>query len=248
MTPVVVENWIELDDLPAEFVGTRICFVTDIHFGPWRSREWLRSIVDTCNSMHPDMVVLGGDYIEQDGKYVRPAFEELARLEAPLGKFAVMGNHDYFRGADTVPLAMETAGIELLDNRGFWIEKNNARLRLAGVGDLYFGEQLYGQALADATTTDAVILVSHQPDYVMRLPDGRSDLMLSGHLHGGQINFFGFWAPMTPSDYGMRFLSGLYDVSNTKLLVSNGVGTFKLPLRWFADPMIHLITLDDTTE
>lgn len=243
LKPRIVQREIYLNDLPREFDGTKVVFMSDIHLGPWRDQSWLRDMVDEINGLKPDMVMLGGDYVEQGSQYVEPAFEELARLQTAEGVYGVMGNHDYLRGPQITPQAMRKAGIQYMDNRGVWIERGDAKLRIAGVGDMYYGQQLYGQALGDSKPEDAVILLSHQPDYFMELPDGRVDLMLAGHLHGGQVTVFGLWAPIFPSRYGQRFLSGWAESSTTKMLISNGVGTFRLPIRLFAEPHIEAIIL-----
>lgn len=241
--PAVVEAEITLRDLPAEFDGTKIVFISDIHLGPWRSGQWLSKIVSKINGLQPDLVLLGGDYVERGTEYMESAFDELSKLKSPLGIYGVMGNHDYLRGVQLTPVFMNRAGIEFLDNTGFWIYQQEARIKISGLGDLYFGEQLYEQALGEAVSEDTVILVSHQPDYVESLPDDRVDLMLSGHTHGGQITLFGLWAPIVPSKFGDKYISGFYETPMTKLLVSNGLGTFKYPLRYFARPQINVVIL-----
>ncbi len=243
LTPRFTYREISLKDLPREFDGMKVVFMSDIHLGPWCDSAWLRGIVKRVNGEKADVVLMGGDYVEQGSAYVEPAFYELARLQTAEGVFGVMGNHDYLRGPQVTPLAMRRAGIHFMDNRGVWLERGSSRVRLAGVGDMYYGEQKYDQALGDATTRDTVILLSHQPDYFMDLPDNRVDLMLSGHLHGGQITAFGKWAPILPSRFGQKFLSGWAETSSTKMLITNGVGTFRFPIRLFAEPRVEVITL-----
>lgn len=241
--PAVVLTEITLRDLPIEFDGTKVVFISDVHLGPWRSAEWLSDIVAKINDLQPDVVLLGGDYVEQGTKYMEGAFNELGKLRAPLGLYGVMGNHDYLRGSQMAPVLMQKNGIKYLDNTGFWINQDNSKIRICGIGDLYFGEQLYAEALGEAVSEDAVIMVSHQPDYVEMLPDDRVDLMLSGHTHGGQITLFGLWAPIIPSKYGHKYLTGYFETAKTKLLVSNGLGTFKYPLRYFARPQVNVVVL-----
>lgn len=241
--PAIVEKEITLRDLPVEFDGTKVVFISDVHLGPWRSGKWLSKIVSRINGLQPDLVLLGGDYVERGTEHMWSVFNELGKLKSPMGIFGVMGNHDYLRGPQLAPVFMNRAGIEFLDNTGFWIYKQDARIRISGLGDLYFGEQLYEQALGEAVSEDVVIMVSHQPDYVESLPDDRVDLMLSGHTHGGQITLFGLWAPIVPSKFGDKYLSGLFETPRAKLLVSNGLGTFKYPLRYFARPQINVVIL-----
>jgi predicted MPP superfamily phosphohydrolase len=229
----VAEYRIASPDVPEAFDGTRVVFLSDIHHGPFLGRGRLRSLVDRVNAMVPDVVILGGDYVHGSDDYIEPCFRELSRLHAPLGVYAVLGNHDHWEGAQRTRAAMAAAGIQLLDNRGFWIDRGSDRLRIAGVGDLWEDRQLIDAALGDAGRRDLVLLVSHNPDYYAELlrrdapasgggaagdigestdwprPAALVDLVLAGHTHGGQVTLFGLWAPKVPSDYGQRFRSGL---------------------------------------
>lgn len=230
-------------DLPTSFDGLTIAFVTDIHHGPLFSRARVRKLVDRVNRLDADVVVLGGDYGLRDPKYIAPAFAELARLRAPLGVYAVLGNHE--RGsADVARHEIAAAGIVSLDDRGAWITLGGDRLRIGGVGDY---EQDLGAAVGDAQDGDLILIVSHHPDYAAKLPAGKVDLVLGEHTHGGQVTFFGLWAPIVAAEYGQRYRSGLVTEGPTPTIVSNGVGTITVPLRFFARPEIVLLTLRDTT-
>jgi uncharacterized protein len=106
------------------------------------------------------------------------------------------------------------------------------------------GRPRLGPIIEGTNADDFVILVSHNPDYAEELPPGAVDLTLSGHTHGGQITFFGLWAPYLPSDYGQRYRTGLVETENTTVIVSNGIGTIFPPIRFFAPPQIVEITLE----
>src|SRR5205085_11773696 len=90
--------------------------VTDIHHGPWVSREYVRHIVDTVNGLAPDLVLLTGDYVDQSAAYIRPVVEELSRLQARIGTVAVLGNHDWEESAETCRAEFARVGIPLIDN------------------------------------------------------------------------------------------------------------------------------------
>lgn len=183
--------------VPAKFDGLRIVFLSDIHRGRYLSQERVRDVVDRANSLSPDLVILGGDYVYGDRRYVEPCFEELRRLRAPLGVFGVLGNHDHWNGAELTRRQMAAAGVVDLDDRGVWLERGGERIRLGGVDDLLEGEPDMNPTIAPTEPDDFVLLVSHNPDFVVRvppdLPEGTVDLMLSGHTHGGQVTFFGLW-------------------------------------------------------
>jgi predicted MPP superfamily phosphohydrolase len=211
-------------------------------------------LVQQVNELQPDLIALGGDYIYASTDYESPIFAELAELEAPLGRFAVLGNHDYgeYQGdgkdPSTAIRAIKRAGIELLDNRGVWVERDGARIRLGGVSDYREGIPDPDPVIEGTTSEDMVILLCHNPDYAEALSAGDIDLMLSGHTHGGQVTFFGLWAPHLPSDYGQRYRTGMVDAATCAVIVSNGVGTIFPPLRFFARPQIVEITLRHSDE
>jgi len=98
-------GWLKVDRqtlplarLPKAFDGTTIAFLTDIHHGPFTPLDYVLSVVRTTLSLNPDLILLGGDYSLLDAKYIRPCFEVLTALEAPMGVFGVLGNHDYWHG------------------------------------------------------------------------------------------------------------------------------------------------------
>ena len=201
------------------------------------------------NTLKPDLVLLAGDYVHHHQSYIVPGINELGKLEARLGQYAVLGNHDnlnYRDNRDLQPfslIALAEAGLTSLNNSGIWLEKDGAGLRLSGVGDLWTDRQDLDAALGDATDRDAVILLSHNPDFVETLRDRRVGLVLSGHTHGGQIVLPGLGAPIVSSKYGQKYLHGLVQGPSCRVFVTRGVGTITPPVRFLCRPEIVLITL-----
>jgi predicted MPP superfamily phosphohydrolase len=237
-------------DLPANFDGTRIVLVTDIHRGPFLSQSRVRALVDRVNALQPDIVVLGGDYVYRGTGYAASCFAELERLRAPLGRFAVLGNHDYGNydnggdGPAPVIRAIKDAGITFLRDQAVWVEKDGERIRIGGVSDYGVDKPQLAPILEGTSSSDFMLLVSHNPDYAEKLPAGAVDLVLSGHTHGGQVTFFGLWAFHVPSAYGQKYRTGLVTTKATTVIVSNGIGTSTIPpIRLFARPQIVVITL-----
>lgn len=231
-------------DVPLAFNGLRIAFLSDIHHGPYFSLARVRNAVDRTNQLHADIVLLGGDYVHRDAHYIAPCFAELARLQARLGIFGVLGNHDHWEDAALTRASMQRAGIHLLDNRAEWVTLDGQRIKLGGVGDLWEDEQDLTPTLADVTEGDMVILLSHHPDYAETLTTNLVDLVLSGHNHGGQVTLFGLWAPLLPSGTGQKYRTGTVHTGLTTVVISNGVGTVTPPLRFFARPEIILVRLE----
>jgi hypothetical protein len=195
------------------------------------------------NLEKPDIILLGGDYVHRDAKYIAPCFEELKKLKAPMGVYGVLGNHDHWEDAELTRKRMADAGIVLADNRGFWVAKNGERIKIGGVGDYWENVHMIDPTIADVQKTDFVILMSHNPDYAEKIVTDKVDLMLSGHTHGGQVTLFGFWAPRVPSRYGQRYRTGLLHLEKLDLIVSNGIGVVTPPVRFFARPQIVTVIL-----
>jgi predicted MPP superfamily phosphohydrolase len=234
---------VTLPNLGRAFEGLTVAFLSDIHHGPFVPRGYVRSIVGMTNALKPDIVGLGGDYCYRGAQYIAPALEELSHLQAPLGRFAVLGNHDHWDGLTESIDGLEAAKIPLLRNQGVWLEKGGDRLRIGGVGDLWCDHQNMNAALGDSTTDDAVIILSHNPDTAETVRDRRVGLMLSGHTHGGQVIVPFYGAPIVPSAHGQKYLQGLTRGPGYNVFISRGVGTVGPPCRIFCRPEIVLLTL-----
>jgi predicted MPP superfamily phosphohydrolase len=243
-----------------------IAVLSDIHAcRPWMSPERVGSIVDTANGLGADLTVLLGDFVYghrfvsdplQPGEWSR----ELGRLRAPLGVHAVLGNHDWWKDEDVqrrgegVPFAkraLHDAGIAVYENESVRLQKGGAAFWLAGLGDqLAFSRRQHpGRriglddlpgTLAKVTDAAPIILLAHEPDIMVDVPE-RVSLVLSGHTHGGQIRLFG-WAPVVPSRYGTRYLYG-HIRERTDLIVTSGLGCAGVPFRLGVPPEIALVTL-----
>ena len=224
-------------NLPPEMSGYHIAFITDAHMiSPAR----LRDVVNELNSREPELLLLGGDFA-QDPARMRQTIEILAQTQTTDGIFGVEGNHD-----DYVYLfaAMHENGMTALSNSGLHIREG---FFLAGVEDLWNRSPNIADALKGADPGDFVLLLSHNPDVSMRQDTTAVDLILSGHTHGGQVTFFGIWAPyltvmryFTP--YGQRFRAGwALSRDGAPVFVSRGTGEY-LP-RVFARPEVILLTL-----
>ncbi len=238
-------------DVPEEFDGARVVFLADVHTGPFFSRERTAELVDAVNALEPDVILLGGDYVGGRVGAAPDFYAEAARFEAPLGVYAVLGNHDVWEGADEARAGLDEAGIGLLDNDSISLELDGASIRLAGVQDLYTGESDVETAGTGIEADEFAILVSHNPDVFpngIAATPGMWDLALAGHTHGGQIAL-GEVKPVVTSMYGDRFSGGWTTEEGTPILVTRGVGTVTVPVRIGATPEVHVITLtSDTTE
>jgi predicted MPP superfamily phosphohydrolase len=231
-------------DVPQNFVGKKIVFASDFHLDEFTSSQRLAATVRKINALNPDIIVLGGDYVTDDKKFLAPAFAELKQLHAPLGVYGVTGNHDSVADYRLTVKEMKAAGIIPLENSSREIEIGGEKIRLGGVKTSYGEESDAEPTTEDTRLEDFIILVSHNPDFVEELHTDRIDLMLSGHTHGGQVTLFGLWAPYIPSDYGQKYMKGIVTTGGIPVYISNGVGTSALPIRFFAPPQIDELILE----
>lgn len=232
-------------DIPKALTKMKIVFITDIHHGPYFSEKRVESLVKRINKMEPDMILFGGDFIEDGTDYIESCFRQLKKLEATYGKYGVLGNHDYWGDHEMVREGMKNAGIEVMDNKSQWIEVGGDKIKLGGVGDLYEDVQYLEPTIEDVEEKDFVLLLSHNPDYVEEIKTKKIDFVLSGHNHGGQVTIFGLWAPLIPSLYGQKYRSGFVKTNSTQVYISRGVGLNALPIRFFAPPEITIVKLKD---
>jgi predicted MPP superfamily phosphohydrolase len=208
----------------------RIAWLTDLHHGEFVRTASLQAWVDAALAETPDLVLLGGDLVDQTpgSEPDAEAFVALARLRAPLGVWAVPGNHDHarFRGIAAYVDRLSDAGIETLVNRGVAVRPD---LHLAGLDDLRNGRPDLGAALRGRPASAGTLLLSHNPDVLPEVPVDVG-LTLSGHTHGGQVVLPGVGALVTSSRYGDRFLAGWVE-GPARGYVSRGLGVTSLPIR-----------------
>jgi predicted MPP superfamily phosphohydrolase len=167
-----------------------------------------------------------------------PIARELAPLRAPLGTFAVLGNHDWKQAGDRMWSALTAAGIDVLENRA----AAAGELYVAGLADLRLRRPDLPTALAGVPPGAPVILLAHDPD-VFPFVGERVSLTVSGHLHGGQVAIPVARRPAVPSRYGERYVRGHVVEEGRHLYVSSGLGTSGLPVRFLAPPEVVVLTL-----
>ncbi|MFQ5535689.1 MAG: metallophosphoesterase [Sphingomonadales bacterium] len=245
---VVRENRLELADWPPDLDGLRIAVLADLHIGsPFNGIGKLKKIVKTTNAVGPDLILLPGDLMNGEipgGAIIEPPTfaAVLQELKAPLGVYAVLGNHDWWEGPDAVREALENVGIRVLQNEVTVLTVGETSIRLAGLGDFMTGHS--DPALPDMDDEQTPLIVfTHSPD-VFPLIGDRAALTIAGHTHGGQVKFPFVGQLVVPSRYGQRFVMGHIVERGRHLFVSPGLGTSILPVRFMVPPEISVLILE----
>jgi hypothetical protein len=222
-------NTLELD-FPGADALPSIAFLSDLHAGHFMTAEDLAAIGERVMAWRPELVLFGGDLINHHFDELRALAPLFERLSAPLGVFAVPGNHDYEEPefVSAWVQAVEGHGIPVLLNRGVRLEHRGRSLWLAGVDDLTEGRPSLRGAFEGRRAGEATILISHHPDVFDAASRQGVTLQLSGHTHGGQWRF-GNWAPLHHSRHG--WVEGLHARGDARLFVGRGAGVTLLPLR-----------------
>lgn len=234
-----------------------ITVIADLHAGgPDMQLEHIRRIVDRASALQSDIVLLLGDFIASYRfaitKVSDPVWAaELARLSAPLGTWAILGNHDWWHDLHGVRSALAGVKIPVLENDAVLLGPAEQRFWLAGIGDQLAFPLGHGRfrgvddlplTLSHIKTDDPVLLMVHEPDIFPRVPE-RVALTLAGHTHGGQIRVPFLWPHFVPSKYGARFAYGHVVEDERHLIVSGGLGTSIIPARLGVPPEILHIEL-----
>ena len=224
--------------------GLKIIFASDFHIGPYFFEQWrLQKIITAINRENADIVILGGDYVKGHCKESSMSIDNIAaslsKIKSQSGIFAVLGNHDSYYDKDEVKGSLLAHGINVLDNENKRISIGDKFLYIAGVSDYYTDKPDIHAALKN--TRKPTILVTHSPDVLPQTP--KVDLVLAGHTHGGQIVIPFIGAPLVPSDYGNRYRYGLIRENGNSLIVTQGLGTSLLPIRFNCRPEIIIIEI-----
>ena len=238
--PVVKHHEVHLSGLPKEMDGKVLVAMSDLHLGSLLGERWLAARIAQVRAQQPDLVVLLGDIFEGHGLDRESLLPVLGRLKAPMGVWAVLGNHEYHGGTDRNMSLFREAGIRVLRSR--W-EEIRPGLILAGVDDLTSwqragkGGDPMSKTLANRPP-GATILLSHTPWQAEKAAKAGAGLMLSGHTQGGQI-----W----PFSYLIRLvyplLGGRYEVAGMTVIVCRGTGTWGVRMRLWLPAEIIRVTL-----
>jgi len=232
----ITRETVVVPTLPPALAGLRIGLVTDIHRSRLVAHEDVARATALIMSEHPDLIVLGGDYVTWgDRKYVVPAAEALASLSAPHGVHAILGNHD---DDHDMPLALAKNGVHVLKDARTRLTIRHEALDLAGIR--FWTRRPADIAALVRGAAPATILLAHDPRRLMEAAALDVPLVLSGHTHGGQVVL-----PLVGAVAAQKFpvASGFARRDKTTMFVSRGIGTIYVPVRINCPPEVAILTL-----
>ncbi len=249
--PRMVQQEIYFEALPQALDGLRIAHISDIHAGPLVGERQMKQWRELLEDQKPDLVLFTGDFVDSLPTEIEAFAKAFEGYRAPLGSYAVLGNHDYFSDPRSIWKALEGMGIRCLENEYASVEHSGARLTLFGLQDaMALNGRFQGLRFGPGPQPDRLktklpegefrIGLIHRPgDWIFARSAG-AHLTLAGHTHGGQINLIpGYSTAKLLTDY----TQGLFTVDGRALYVSQGLGVVGLPMRLFAPPELPILTL-----
>jgi predicted MPP superfamily phosphohydrolase len=248
--PEVTETQVTLRRWPSKLDGFKVAILSDLHYCLLFDQEWSEKVVEKTNELKADMVLITGDLVDGTVETRTPEVTPLLSLESPYGTYAIVGNHEYISGYKEWLVAFKEMGLPLLINSHIALTTlGGASFVLAGVTDTVATRPSYGglpgpdlkKALEGMPEDLPVILMDHRPgNGPSNAQDGRVDLMLSGHTHGGMMPILASIMKKLNNGY----LRGWYDIGSMRLYVHRGTGLWSgFPVRLACPSEITLLTI-----
>ena len=237
---IVKEFGITSENLPANFNGFKIAHLSDIHYATV-GKEKLDEIVEEVNKMKPDIVVFTGDLYDEFSNLTEDMknkiVDSLSRIDAPLGKYAVSGNHDY--SFDGFKELVERCGFIYLENESKLINYNGDEpIEIVGYPSINSGKQDYNHLVSNYFKIGLI----HEGDALDNILDKKFDLVLAGHSHGGQVRF-PFLGNVYKVEGGKKYFDEHYSINNTELYISYGLGESQYKIRSLNKPSFNFYRL-----
>lgn len=238
-------------NLSEEFDGLKIVFFSDTHLNGFVDEERFQDVIHLINAQQPDLVLFGGDLFDHPANNI-PSTELiekttalLSSIEADLGKFAVLGNHDLeaVSSKEMISQLLNQADFEIITNTALRIRNHGSNsIVLAGLDSELLGNPNPEAVFEAIQADDFTITLCHTPDTILNCPTSLIDLFLSGHSHGGQV-YIPVVGALYKVPYAEQYYRGKHQIDNALLDISNGTGTTRMDIRFLANPEIVVYTL-----
>ncbi|HVM33411.1 MAG TPA: metallophosphoesterase [bacterium] len=235
----VDEYEVRLPGWPKAWDGLSLVQVSDLHVGKFVHRPYLEWVVAKARALKPDLFALTGDFISFP-KHLPFIGKLFQNLRAPLGTYAVLGNHDHWSDAPGLIRTLQEDGVKVLVNEGRMLRRRGKTLAILGVDDKWTGNQDLGPLFQ--VKADAKILLAHQPDHFKLAQKLGANLQISGHCHGGQICFPLLGPLVVPSDEGRKYAAGFIREKDSVMFINRGIGGYP-PLRTLCPPQVVKLVL-----
>lgn len=222
--------------------GLSLAVMSDFHHDDFHDDTLMGRAIRAMNELQPDVVIFTGDYISHNLNGLDALAGHFSRIQARLGAYASLGNHDHWTGADDVVRRLNPSGLAMLRNDATELRApSGEKFYVAGMESAWGGRPDLARALRGIPAGAPVLLGWHEPDPYDTIEDTRVAMQLSGHTHGGQVCAPFYGAIRLPS-YGKKYVAGLYGEGDSRLYVTRGIGSMGVPVRFCCPPEITLIT------
>lgn len=221
----------------------RIAFASDFHAGPMTPQHLIDQSVTRLHQAEADLLLLGGDFVSLRAEYARDLVSRLAEVPAPLGRYAVLGNHDYWADGAQIVAQLRSVGIEMLTNCNIRLPDPFGNVSVCGIDDHTSGEPDADAAFRDSAAVRVVLM--HAPSSLVDIGERSFAVALCGHTHGGQIALpNGRPIIVAHGLLSRRYSAGRFAIEGEKtLLVSRGIGCSAMPFRFNAPPAVLTCTI-----
>lgn len=227
-----------------KLTGVRVVFASDFHLKETQE-ERLKEIVNKINAQNPDIVLLGGDFVNghnfENTLSIEKIADNLSKINSRYGVYSVLGNHDWWLDGEGIKKELEKNNIRVLLNENVSVNLGDKKIFIAGVEDLMTRDADVKKSLKNSNLP--VMLLTHSPDIFPEIPSS-VDLTFAGHTHGGQVSLPFIGPLIVPSAYGKKYASGLIFEDRKKMIVSKGIGTSIISIRFNCAPEIIIIDFD----
>jgi len=244
-----------LNSSKKDFENFKIAFISDIQIDRFNKEERVENYFQKLNELNADIVLAGGDFISGDSNYIPVVAFLAGKIKSNYGVYSAIGDHDfsgfkklYYKSLDSVKSALKANNVNMIDNGNLLLYVNESLMKITFLSNTYiksFDEFIFDSLAQTNPEADLKILVAHQPDekVAKKALEYGYNIYLTGHTHGGQINFLFPFVKISPVMFETKFISGDFWFNGMLMIVNRGLGMSTVPIRYHSIPEITLIKI-----